>query len=76
MVPGAFIRMVTMIQLTRLNKSEIMINSDLIQYVEETPDTVITLTNGQKIVVVEPALEIVNKVVEYKRRIFAQEYIK
>ena len=65
-----------MIQLTRLNKSEIMINSDLIQYVEETPDTVITLTNGQKIVVVEPASEIVNKVVEYKRRIFIQEYIK
>lgn len=65
-----------MIQLTRLNKSEIMINSDLIQYVEETPDTVITLTNGQKIVVVEPASEIVNKVVEFKRRIFIQEYIK
>lgn len=65
-----------MIQLTRLNKSEIMINSDLIQYVEETPDTVITLTNGQKIVVVEPASEIVNKVVEFKKRIFIQEYIK
>ncbi len=76
MAPGAFIRMVAMIQLTRLNKSEIMINSDLIQYVEETPDTVITLTNGQKIVVVEPASEIVNKVVEFKKRIFIQEYIK
>lgn len=76
MAPGAFIRMVAMIQLTRLNKSEIMINSDLIQYVEETPDTIITLTNGQKIVVVEPAAEIVNKVVEFKRRIYIQEYIK
>lgn len=76
MAPGAFIRMVTMIQLTRLNKSEIMINSDLIQYVEETPDTVITMTNGQKIVVVEHASEIVTKVVEFKRRIFIQEYIK
>jgi len=76
MVPGAFIRMVTMIQLTRLNKSEIMINSDLIQYVEETPDTVITLTNGQKVIVVEPASEIVSKVIEFKRRIFTQEYIK
>lgn len=65
-----------MIRLTRLNKSEIMINSDLIQYVEETPDTIITLTNGQKIVVIEPAAEIAKKIVEFKRRIFIQEYIK
>lgn len=65
-----------MVQLTRFNKSVIVINSDLIQYVEETPDTVITLTNGHKVVVVESASDIINKVVAFKRRVFINEHIK
>ncbi len=68
--------MVTMIQLTRLNNSEIMINSDLIQCIEETPDSVVTLTNGHKIVVKESALDIADKVIKYKRRIFSQDFMK
>ena len=40
-----------MIQLTRLNRIPMVLNSDLIEHIEITPDTVITLTTGQKIVV-------------------------
>lgn len=59
-----------MISVTRFNDSTLIINADLIQTVEETPDTVITLTTGAKFIVKEKSKEIVDKVVEYKRRIF------
>lgn len=59
-----------MISVTRFNDSTLIINADLIQTVEETPDTVITLTTGTKFIVKEKSKEIVDKVLEYKRRIF------
>ena len=59
-----------MISVTRFNDSTLIINADLIQTVEETPDTVITLTTGTKFIAKEKSKEIVDKVVEYKRRIF------
>ena len=59
-----------MISVTRFNDSTLIINADLIQTVEETPDTVITRTTGTKFIVKEKSKEIVDKVVEYKRRIF------
>ena len=59
-----------MISVTRFNDSTLIINADLIQTVEETPDTVITLTTGTKFIVKEKSKEIVDKVVEYIRRIF------
>ena len=59
-----------MISVTRFNDSTLIINADLIQTVEETPDMVITLTTGTKFIVKEKSKEIVDKVVEYKRRIF------
>ncbi|GMG97134.1 flagellar FlbD family protein [Tepidimicrobium xylanilyticum] len=55
-----------MIRVKRLNGKEFVVNSDLIQFVEETPDTVITLTTGQKIVVSESIDEIIDKVIKYK----------
>ncbi|HOB92071.1 MAG: flagellar FlbD family protein [Bacillota bacterium] len=58
-----------MIELTRLNGTTIVINSDLIETVEETPDTVVTLTIGTKYVVQESSRDIVDKVVEFRRRI-------
>ncbi|SDY91552.1 flagellar FlbD family protein [Tindallia californiensis] len=58
-----------MIKLTRLNKSEIVVNAELIQYIEETPDTVITLTTGNKIVVLENTSDIIEKVIDFKRRL-------
>lgn len=58
-----------MIKVKRLNNKEFVVNSDLILYIEETPDTVITLTTGQKIVVVEEVDDIINKIVNYKAKI-------
>jgi len=52
---------------TRLNGKEFVVNAELIQYVEATPDTVITLVNHEKLVVKEPIDEIVKRVVEYGR---------
>ena len=43
----------TMIEVTRLNGTQILVNADLIELVEETPDTVITFTTGRKIIVKE-----------------------
>lgn len=58
-----------MIILTKINKAPIAVNSDLIQYIEETPDTVITMTNNDKVVVKEGMLEIIDKVVHFRRHI-------
>jgi flagellar protein FlbD len=49
-----------MIQLTRLNNARLAVNSDLIRYVEEAPDTVITLLKGEKLVVRETAREVID----------------
>ena len=64
-----------MIKLTRFNsekkqKSEFVLNAEIIETIEETPDTVITLTNGKKIIVEEPMEEVVRQVVKYKRAWF------
>jgi flagellar protein FlbD len=59
-----------MIQLTRLNRISMVLNSDLIEHIEITPDTVITLTTGQKIVVLEPAGEVVDRVMAFRRSIY------
>jgi flagellar protein FlbD len=56
-----------MVQLTRLNHLPLVLNSDLIEYIETTPDTVITLTTGQKIIVQESAPEVVEWVVAFRR---------
>ena len=56
-----------MIVLTKINKAPIAVNADLIQYIEETPDTVITMTNNDKAVVKEGMEEIILKVVHYRR---------
>ncbi|CAK7020026.1 flagellar FlbD family protein [Tissierella carlieri] len=62
-----------MIKVKRLNDKEFVVNSELILYIEATPDTVITLTNGHKIVVSDSVDEIVDKVIKYKARIHAFE---
>lgn len=58
-----------MIRLTRLNGKEFVMNAELIQFVEATPDTVITLVNSEKIVVREQVDVVVERVIEYGRRI-------
>lgn len=56
-----------MIKVSRLNGKEFVVNAELIQYIEATPDTVITLVNHEKLVVKEPVDEVVRRVVEYGR---------
>lgn len=60
-----------MIRLTRLNHVSLVLNSDLIEHIDVTPDTVITLTNGQILRVRETAEEVVERIVAFRRRIFA-----
>ncbi len=59
-----------MIELTKLNGLKFVLNCEFIESLEETPDTVISTTNGKKFLVSEKVDEIVEKVVEYKRKIF------
>jgi flagellar protein FlbD len=56
-----------MIPLTRLNGAALLVNSDLIKFVEQAPDTVITLLNGEKILVRESAEEIAARVVQFRQ---------
>jgi flagellar protein FlbD len=60
-----------MIELTRINHVPLVLNSDLIEHIESTPDTVITMTNGQKLVVLENISEVVRRVTEFRRSILS-----
>lgn len=62
-----------MIHLTRINHVPLVLNSDLIEHIETTPDTVISLTNGQKFVVLEPVEEVIRKVIEFRRSVHNTE---
>lgn len=66
-------RGIKMIEVTRLNDKKILINAELIEKVEESPDTVITLTSGNKVIVKESRQEIKNLVISYKKEIFSRE---
>jgi len=58
-----------MIRLTRINHVPLVLNSDLIEHIEITPDTVITLTTGPKFMVLESPEEVIAKVIEFRRSI-------
>jgi len=58
-----------MIQLTRLNNHPLVVNSDLIKFVEQAPDTVITLLSGEKIVVRESAPDVLDRVIQFRRSV-------
>jgi flagellar protein FlbD len=60
-----------MIRLTRLSRAPIVLNSDLIEHIEVTPDTVITLTTGEILRVCETADEVVRRIVEFRRMILS-----
>jgi flagellar protein FlbD len=61
----------SMIKLTRLNHVPLIVNSDLIEQIEVTPDTVISLTSGQKLIVLESAEEIVEKVISFRKSVLS-----
>jgi flagellar protein FlbD len=58
-----------MIRLTRINHVPLILNADLIEHVETTPDTVISLVNGQKFVVLESTDDVIRKVIEFRQEI-------
>lgn len=60
-----------MIRLTRLNNQVLVVNSDLVKFVENAPDTVLTLITGEKILVRESADEIIRRIIEFRRSVLA-----
>ena len=62
-----------MIEVTKLNDIKFMVNADIIEMVEETPDTVVTLTTGKKMIVKESRQEIRDLVIAYRRSVFCRD---
>lgn len=60
-----------MIEITKMNGQKVLVNPDLIELVEETPDTVMTLTTGRKIIIKESRQDVKNLVKLYRREFFA-----
>lgn len=58
-----------MIRLTRLNSQPLAVNSDLIKFVENAPDTVLTLITGEKVVVRETADQVIERMIEFRRAV-------
>lgn len=58
-----------MIKVNKLNGNEVVVNAEMIELIEATPDTLITLTTGKKIIVSNSIDEIIKKVIEYRRQI-------
>ena len=58
-----------MIQLTRLNNQPLTVNSDLIKFVEESPDTLVTLITGEKLVVLEKSSEVLARIIDFRRSV-------
>ena len=65
-----------MILVTRLNGTKLYINAELIQSIEPTPDTVITLTTNTKIVVEDPPEKLVEEIIEYHRHVRSNRVIE
>ncbi len=65
-----------MIEVTRLDNRKMIINVEKIYFLEETPDTVITFTNNDRLMVREPASEISRKIVEYQRTVHAAGFFE
>jgi flagellar protein FlbD len=64
-----------MISLRRLNNQTIMVNADLIESLESTPDTVVTLTSGNKLLVRDSMEEVQAKIIDFKRRIYGPKEV-
>jgi flagellar protein FlbD len=64
----------TMITVTRLNRTPIVINSDLIEHIENTPDTVITMVGDRKMTVLETAEDVVERIRFWRRSLQSPEY--
>jgi len=58
-----------MIQLTRLNNKPLTVNSDLIKFIEQSPDTLVTLITGEKIVVLEKVNDVMARIIDFRRSV-------
>lgn len=65
-----------MIEVVRINNKKMVINAELIEFVETTPDTIITTITGKKIIVVDSKEDIIRKVVDYRRLCFPERMYK
>ncbi len=65
-----------MITVTRINDNPITINAELIEFVESTPDTIITTMTGKKIIVKDSVDEVIEKIVDYRQRCFESIRVK
>ena len=65
-----------MIELNKLNGLRFLVNPDLIRYIEATPDTVLTVVDGEKLVVLDKPDEIVAKVIQFRRSILLPRIVK
>ena len=59
-----------MIKVKKINGRDLIINAELIEFIEKTPDTIISMTTGKKIIVKDTCDELIKKVIEYRREIF------
>lgn len=65
-----------MISITRLNGKEMLVNAELIEFIESTPDTIISTSSGKKVIVRDSVEEVVRKVIEYRRLCFPEKRYK
>ncbi len=60
-----------MIKVTRLDERELIVNSDMIEFVESTPDTILTLTDGKKVIVQETPDQVVELIIAFRNRVMS-----
>ncbi|WP_373898324.1 flagellar FlbD family protein [Haloimpatiens sp. FM7315] len=60
-----------MIELTKMTHKKFILNAEIIESIEEVPETLITLTNGKKYIVLESVNNVINEVMQYKKKIFS-----
>jgi flagellar protein FlbD len=64
-----------MIILNKLNGSEVVVNAELIESIESAPDTVINLATGNRFIVKNSVQDVINKVIEYKKKVYADRKV-
>jgi flagellar protein FlbD len=65
-----------MIKLTRLNQIPLFLNSDLIEHIDALPDTIVSLTSGQKFLVTESPEEVVEKIIAFRKLIIGDDLLQ
>ena len=65
--------MTLMITVTRLNGAELVVNDDLIEFIERTPETVLTMTEGKKVTIKESAEEVLAKIISFRKSVALPE---